>query len=127
MLVFMSRLLALDKKLDKTFWNKFEKFLGSKIPPIIKTILSEYGFDNELVLQTLNEDAIKIIEEKVRAGVRENPNLLNGTAYDQTTQNFHFLLGHRLLILDFANKAREFVQSKKKTSEETRKRNCHRT
>lgn len=62
----------------------------------------------------MNEDAIKIIEEKVRAGVRENPNLLNGTAYEQTTQNFHFLLGHRLLILDFANKAREFVQSKKK-------------
>lgn len=95
----------------KKFWTKFEQFLGSKVPLVIKTILIESGFDDELVLQTLNEKAIEAIEEKVVL----NPNVLIGSVYENSKDNFHFLLGHRLLILilDFANKAREFAQTKK--------------
>lgn len=105
---------------NKSFWTSFEKYLGNnRIPKSVKKILIASGFDCSLTLQEINENTIKVIE----TFVNNNRDLLINTEYS-ISETFSFLPGHRLLILSFPKKAREFTlllsseQKKKKTVSE---------
>lgn len=70
----------------------------------------ECGFEDEISIGQINESAIKKIEEFVR----NNKELLKDTKFENKSENFEFLLGHRCLLLELPNKVRDFVESNRK-------------
>lgn len=79
--------------------------MKQKLPPCIKRILIESGYDNEISIKSLDEGTIIEIEAFIEASRRE---ILEGISccfsnMYQTKQPFRFAPGHRSLILQLPN------------------------
>lgn len=89
-------------------WNRIERNLKSKFPKELKAILNITGFDSELSLKQIDEKAIKSIEQFVNENIASNNlevlSALKGSTYENKSLPFHFLLGHKLLILSIPTK-----------------------
>lgn len=88
------------------FESKEEKF-----PGILKYVLEECGFESLSSLKNINSDSIGIIENHINQNgyILENE-VFNNSPY-MKQQNFKFLPGHKLLLLELPQRISEY-QSK---------------
>lgn len=98
-------------------FTRLEKFAGNKYPIFIKNILEACGYDHESTLNLLNENSIKQIEREVD----ERKNLVKGTVYENKDGPFHFLIGHKELILSIPNTLKKLSAQKKSKNLEKKK------
>lgn len=106
---------------------QLEKFIGCKYSIFLKNILSQSGFDCESALLLLNEDKIKKNELEVAANLESYRNLFKKTVYEtryeknqnadlNTDGEFHFLIGHRELLLSIPESLKQ-KNARKKNNE----------
>lgn len=95
----------MSKLLENSFWSKIESFMDEKLPPCVKKILSETGYDNSVSLADMQPIEINYIEESLNKEfhfIIENLECCHSTTY-KNQQTFRFLPGHRKLILRLSN------------------------
>lgn len=102
----------MPRKKSKDIFTRIECLYGP-IPDCLKEILRNCGFDNSLVVELIDENAIKDMELYMQECGKEIINALNCCNSDKYKgQNvFVFTPGHRRTILAIAEKAREFNQT----------------
>lgn len=86
-------------------------------PRFLKNILAQSGFDCESALLLLNEDKIKKNELEVAANLESYRNLFKKTVYEKNQNadgEFHFLIGHRELLLSIPESLQQKNARKKK-------------
>lgn len=100
-------------------WNQFEKFNDCKYPKVIKEILKFCAIDRTTIDQ-LNNESIKSIEQFIN----QNKAKLLETSADSfkksdykafvtNDEEFKFLFGHRLFLLNFSQKYKQFLDHQK--------------
>lgn len=102
----------MPRKMSKDIFTRIECLYGP-IPKCLKEILRNCGFDNALVVELIDEHAIKDIESYMQECGKEIINALNCCNSDKYKgQNvFVFTPGHKRTILAIADKARELNQA----------------
>lgn len=100
-------------------WNQIEKFYDCKYPKIIKEILKFCAIDRTTIDQ-LNNESIKSIEQFMN---QKKAKLLEISAdsfkkgdykkFVTNDEEFKFLFGHRLFLLNFSQKYKQFLDHQK--------------
>ena len=94
-LLFLSFIL---KPKQPDIFEKLEGFIGDQLPEIVIKVLKAAGYVTESILKLIKGEEINKIEEHVR----KNRIILKGTSYENE-DNFEFLPGHRVLLLNLPN------------------------
>lgn len=100
-------------------WNQFEKFNDCKYPKIIKEILKFCAIDRTTIDQ-LNNESIKSIEQFINQNkakfLETSADTLEKSDYKNFVTNneeFKFLFGHRLFLLNFSQKYKQLLDHQK--------------
>lgn len=109
------------------FWRDFEKFHNCKYPKFIKDILAFSGID-QATLADINEKTIDEIEKIINTSINENElenktvlkSVFKNSPYEKTlnnSENFKFLIGHRLLLINLPPKFKLYQVNKTEKKE----------
>lgn len=102
----------MSKSLKIDFCSKIESFMGEKLPPCVKKILSETGYDNSVSLVDVQSSELDYIEESLNKELHfiiEDLECCHSAKY-KNQQTFRFLSGHRKLILRLSNVLQEMKE-----------------
>lgn len=93
-------------------WNRFENFIGEKIPRCIKTALEMCCFDTILSLCEIKPIHIGIIENHINQHRHEQIEKMhcNHSDYYRNIEKFRFLPGHEAIILALPKYATQFQE-----------------
>lgn len=99
-----SFIFIIKMEMNEIDWDEFEKFIGERIPPCIKTVLNLCGFNTFISIAEINNHSIIGIEEFVSSHFATQIAQLEccHAAYYKSQMSrgqFKFLPGHELLVL----------------------------
>lgn len=83
--------------------------MGQGIPPCVKELLNESGYDNIISIEEMNETKLIEVEQYIERKLRENVNKLCCCSSEFYRENrpFEFLPGHKILIHFLSKTLRE--------------------
>lgn len=98
---------------QKTVFRRIESILKDKFPSDIEKILIASGYDSPSIVSVITESTISAIEEHIN----NDFNILQGTSYDSTKENFIFKLkpGHKEFILNLPKILKQSDEKKQKS------------
>lgn len=100
--------------LKADLWIQIENFIGEELPLCFCRILNEAGYNTSMALSSIQTLDIDTIEECVNKELRyiiDDLDCCNSTTY-QKQKEFHFLPGHRKLILKLKDHLHEMHVAK---------------
>lgn len=96
--------------MSKQFWSNLEKFMKGTVPPSLKKILQETGYDSDIAIESINSDSIKTLEKHIN----DRRCLIKDTVYDKyikENEPFEFLPGHKIVLLNLPNRIKQYKES----------------
>lgn len=110
----------------QTTWRRLETFhkkkYNEKIPPCIKSLLSDAGYDTLSRLKNIDEEKVKCVEEFLAANktLVDKLKCCHSSVYKQL-EHFQFLPGHKTVIMSLPDEIREMERNNMRNKESSPK------